>query len=483
MATNGENRENATTANSGGRREPELPEFLQLHGGDNPGMILVSTPFDGTDFLAWRRSVVIALRAKMKLGFIDGRYITPEKNLETYDTWVCTCGLCICGATRATAEEYNETKLIQFLTGLDDSYDSIRNQILVKDPFPSLNKAYSMVLRVERQRLVNMQTGILMKTVNKGNYRGKGVYDKRSQTCSHCGRTGHMKETCFKLHGVPEWYKDLKDQKRREVGPTRGFTVVTGEDLKTKDVLAVGRVIGGLYILDKHSFDSVNIHTVPIPSSISKCNMSHAENDTLLWHKRLGHPSFPVLQHIQSIKSPRLWDAFDICHISKQQRLPFPRHHIQSSHIFELIHVDVWGPYRTSSITNCHYFLTIVDDFSRAVWTFLLQNKTQVSSKLSSFFTSIQTQFHTHVKTIRSDNGSEFVNEQCHALFQSLGIHHQRSCPHTPQQNGIVERKHKHLLNIARSLLHQASLPRKFWGDCILTAAYLINRLPSSLLN
>ncbi|KAL0305206.1 UNVERIFIED_CONTAM: Retrovirus-related Pol polyprotein from transposon RE2 [Sesamum angustifolium] len=79
------------------------------------------------------------------------------------------------------------------------------------------------------------------------------------------------------------------------------------------------------------------------------------------------------------------------------------------------------------------------------------------------------------MKTVRSNNGSEFVNERCHALFQSWGIIHQRFYPHIPQQNGIAESKHKYLLNIARSLLHQASLPRKFWDEYILTAAYLIN--------
>ncbi|KAL0348055.1 UNVERIFIED_CONTAM: hypothetical protein Sangu_1033300 [Sesamum angustifolium] len=85
MTTEGENRQNMATANTSERREPE---FLQLHGGDHPGMVLVSAPFDGTDFLAWKRSVVIALRAKMKLGFIDGRYVIPDRASDAYETWI-----------------------------------------------------------------------------------------------------------------------------------------------------------------------------------------------------------------------------------------------------------------------------------------------------------------------------------------------------------------------------------------------------------
>lgn len=131
---------------------------------------------------------------------------------------------------------------------------------------------------------------------------------------------------------------------------------------------------------------------------------------------------------------------------------------------------------------KCNRFLTIVEEYSKCTWVYLISDKTQVPSLIQNFIHLIQTQFHTTVKTVRSDNGTEFLNTELQNFFKSSGIIHQTSCPYTPQQNGVVERKHQHILNVARSLMIQASLPKMFWGDCILTAVHLINLLPVSQL-
>jgi len=101
---------------------------------------------------------------------------------------------------------------------------------------------------------------------------------------------------------------------------------------------------------------------------------------------------------------------------------------------------------------------------------------------LQSFIAYVGTQFHVSVKQIRTDNGMEFQDTSALLFYAAKGIIHQKSCVDTPQQNGIVERKHKHLLEVARALLFQANLPQQFWGESILTAVYLINRFPTPFL-
>ena len=87
------------------------------------------------------------------------------------------------------------------------------------------------------------------------------------------------------------------------------------------------------------------------------------------------------------------------------------------------------------------------------------------------------------MKIVRSDNGYEFTSKPMKKFYREKGIIRQTMCVDTPQQNSRVEKKNRHILNVAKALRFQAHLPLEFWGECVLTAAYLINRTPTAILN
>ena len=199
------------------------------------------------------------------------------------------------------------------------------------------------------------------------------------------------------------------------------------------------------------------------------------------WHFGLGHLSFDTIRHIDlPCTSTRTNNICSICPKARLHRQPFPLSNSRASRIFELIHVDIWGAYKCSTYDGYKYFLTIVDDYSRATWAHLMPTKSNAFPL--SFVAYVETQFHITVQCIRSDNGIEFQDTTALQFYAIKGIMHKKTCVDTPQQNGIAERKHKHLLEVARALMFQANLHQQFWGDSILTAVYLINKFPTPLL-
>ena len=148
-----------------------------------------------------------------------------------------------------------------------------------------------------------------------------------------------------------------------------------------------------------------------------------------------------------------------------------------------IIHSDVWGPSPASSLSGIRWFVTFIDNCTRMTWVCPMKSKSEVSILFQIFHKQISTEYKATIQVLRSDNGGEYMGTELQAYLKLQGIIHQTTCPYTPQQNGVAERKNRHLLEVVRASLIGANAPVSYWGEALSSATYLINRIPSATLN
>ncbi|GJT09188.1 retrovirus-related pol polyprotein from transposon TNT 1-94 [Tanacetum coccineum] len=138
--------------------------------------------------------------------------------------------------------------------------------------------------------------------------------------------------------------------------------------------------------------------------------------------------------------------------------------------------MDLCGPNRIASINGKRYILVIVDDYSRYTWVHFLRSKDEAPEVIKTFLKRITVLLQSPVIIIRTDNGTEFKNQILKEYFDSVGISHQASSVRTPQQNGVVERRNRTLVEAARTMLIFSRAPLFLWAEAIATACYTQNR-------
>jgi hypothetical protein len=133
-------------------------------------------------------------------------------------------------------------------------------------------------------------------------------------------------------------------------------------------------------------------------------------------------------------------------------------------------------------VLGSKYYLVILDGFTHYLWIFPLKLKFDTFTTLSNFFAYVSTQFDRTVKAIQCDNRREFDNSSTRFFLMSNGTQLRMSCPYTSPQNGKVERIIRSVNNVIRTLLIQPSLPGRYWAEGLHTATYLLNRLPTTVI-
>ncbi|CAN1141195.1 Retrovirus-related Pol polyprotein from transposon TNT 1-94 [Linum perenne] len=265
----------------------------------------------------------------------------------------------------------------------------------------------------------------------------------------------------------------------------RNFLVSDLDAAKEQDVLSKESVASQPFGFSVASLDKV----------ISSDSLSTFNNSTKrwnLWHFRLGHPNNARLRFMfennllpDRVRFKDIDDSIHTCvHClsAKASKLPFHSSSTTVSMPFDLVHTDLWGPSPVTSRLGFRYFALFVDHATRFTWIYFLRLKSDLLKVVQEFVMMIQTQFHTTVKVFRSDPGGEYTSNALHDFYKKHGILSQQSCPGVSQQNGLVERKNRHVLELARALLLHSQVPPHFWPEVAHTVVYLINRQVTSTI-
>ncbi|XP_019171370.1 PREDICTED: uncharacterized protein LOC109166928 [Ipomoea nil] len=427
----------------------DIENPLHLNSNESSNAILVIPPLtESNNYGTWSISMRVALEVKNKWGIVDGSITPSDRSSNQY-------------AGNLTVNEYYTKCRI-----LWEQMNELRPIAVCKcDPRCSCNLLDEIRSEREVDQTPQIVTNDIVAAFNQFNNRknmNSGNGGNKAK-CTFCGMSAHTIEKCYKKHGyLPGWIPGYKSKERqqtiaastsRDAGATDHIVCSLGlfddyyavEGTRCQLQGKLGKMIGfakeqkGLYLLLKPPID----HSMSCTHFAMSCS---AET----WHRGLGHFPINKMHRLNDISMSSTKNLIcDTYHFAKHKRAPFPLSTTMSKVCFELIHVDIWGPFMVQSLGGERYFLTIVDDYSRYTWLHLMRHKSETQNLIRKFHKYVHTQFGLPIKIIRSDNGPEFnmVN-----FFDDNGIIHQRTCMYTPQQNAVVERKHQHVLTVAKAL-------------------------------
>ena len=277
------------------------------------------------------------------------------------------------------------------------------------------------------------------------------------------------------LH-VPEIRKNLISANLLCKG---GFKTVLEPDklILSKNGVFVGKgyACDGMFKLSINSIinnKNKNISVYMVDSSIN------------LWHSRLAHVNFRSLKFMA--KNGYITyrndnhDKCEICIQAKMTKLPFPKSE-RNSEILQIIHSDICELNGNLTRGGNRYFATFIDDYSRYTYVYLMKHKDEVFDKFKVYKSIVENQKEKKIKILRSDRGGEYFPANFSSFCEEHGIIHQRTSPYTPQQNGLAERKNRTLVDMVNSMLLSSKLPFNLWGEALISACHIHNRIPSKI--
>ncbi|GJU04690.1 retrovirus-related pol polyprotein from transposon TNT 1-94 [Tanacetum coccineum] len=156
------------------------------------------------------------------------------------------------------------------------------------------------------------------------------------------------------------------------------------------------------------------------------------------------------------------------CEMGKQHKGSFKfKQSFSITEPLHMLHMDLFGPISTSSLGGKKYTVVLVDEFTRFTWVIFLKAKSEAAHEIISFIKQEELQKGKSIKQLRSDHGTEFRNSTLEGFCEEKGIIQNFSSVRTPQQNGVVERRNRTLIEAARTMLYEAKLKLSFWAEAL----------------
>ncbi|GJS62502.1 retrovirus-related pol polyprotein from transposon TNT 1-94 [Tanacetum coccineum] len=232
-----------------------------------------------------------------------------------------------------------------------------------------------------------------------------------------------------------------------------------------------------------------NLYTISVEYMMKSsliCLLSKAsKNKSWLWHRRLNHLNFGTINDLARkdlVRGlPRLMFEKDhlcsACQLGKiKKHTHKPKTENTNLEVLNTLHMDLCRPMRVQTINGKNYILVIVDDYSRFTWVKFLRSKDEIPEVVIKFLKQIQVGLNKTIRYIRPDNGTEFVNKDLTAYYERVDIFHQKTVLRTLQQNDVVKRWNRTLVEAARTMLIFSMAPMFLWAEAVATACYTQNR-------
>uniref|UniRef100_A0A2N9GKR4 Integrase catalytic domain-containing protein n=1 Tax=Fagus sylvatica TaxID=28930 RepID=A0A2N9GKR4_FAGSY len=292
-------------------------------------------------------------------------------------------------------------------------------------------------------------------------------------TCQICSKLGHVALDCF--HRMNFAYQGRHPPAKLAAIASTNMSNAISAPASNQSCWISDTGATDHFTPDITHIPDCHAYTGMIVLQLEMFQIKDLRSGKLLYSGLSERGLYPVRGAILPSSSPSSY-AFSK---GKHHQLPFTDSVSITTRPLELVHTDVWGPAPVTSCNGTRYYVSFIDDFTRFTWFFPLKYKSQVLESFKHFKSTMENILDYKLKILRSDCGGEYSKSEFQSFCSSNGILHQFSCPHTFQQNGIVERKHRHIVDMALTLISQSSLPLNFWLYAFSTAVFLINRLPS----